>query len=258
MHVRMHESLFGVFAFMERNVSPDQLVAVAQTVATMAPLLWGHYATSVPMHLLRLENESTGARTPHGGTPDRLIIVTVNAEPWYWPRGAALTYEHLAAGIGVAAPTVTVRSRSGEINLTLTAGMAVYVDEGLIITVADTSGDERQMSDRITDDRAAPLMEDRLTAYLARLLPGTDLFVVAPDELRALLEDARATLVFRREALQQQPEQFQALIAAVAHWDTDLHPGEVTEAIDRIADAAITLAKPLIPRGEGWLYPFRP
>ena len=58
----------AVAEFMQKNIAATRLLAVADGIAAMAPLLWGTYATE-PVQALRLEASAIPAeRTPATST----------------------------------------------------------------------------------------------------------------------------------------------------------------------------------------------
>lgn len=56
--------LVAVAAFMQRNLPAAKLVSVANALAAVAPLMWGHYL-SEPVVALALERETISACDPH-------------------------------------------------------------------------------------------------------------------------------------------------------------------------------------------------
>jgi len=65
----LDEDVQGVLEFMQANIPASKLVAVAQAVSAMAPLLWGHHAPE-PVSTVRLIGHplSAACATPRAAT----------------------------------------------------------------------------------------------------------------------------------------------------------------------------------------------
>jgi hypothetical protein len=59
MNVSLHPDVQRVAEYMQREISADRLVSVAQSLAAVAPLLWSCYhATDQELPILRLSEPS--------------------------------------------------------------------------------------------------------------------------------------------------------------------------------------------------------
>lgn len=64
MDLEIDQDVKAVAEFMQRNIAASKLVAVASTVAAMAPLLWAHH-DSEPVRGMFLREPSSSARGQH-------------------------------------------------------------------------------------------------------------------------------------------------------------------------------------------------
>ncbi len=64
MNLEIDPDLKAVAEFMQGSLPAARLVAVAQSVAAIAPILWGHYGGE-PIQAMRLVAASSSACDPH-------------------------------------------------------------------------------------------------------------------------------------------------------------------------------------------------